>query len=137
MLMAWFAYQASVPVTVRDLQNAEKWAESRLKLDKFVDKLRPLEAYLDGRDYLSDDKIGWSDWRFIFFVGFVQMFSNVCDPDGAAYVQSCAEIKILRRVRAESSRRPPRHRRDACSMAWRCRFLAARRNQRGHAIAEK
>ena len=32
------------------------------------------------------------------------------------------EIKILRRVRAESSRHPPRHRRDACSMAWRCRF---------------
>ena len=30
----------------------------------------------------------------------------------------CVEIKILRRVRAESSRRPPRHRRDACSMAW-------------------
>ena len=30
-----------------------------------------------------------------------------------------------------------RHRRDACSMAWRCRFLAARRNQRGHAIAER
>ena len=35
-------------------------------------------------------------------------------------------IKILRRVRAESSRRPPRHRRDACSMAWRCRFLTVR-----------
>jgi hypothetical protein len=35
-------------------------------------------------------------------------------------------IKMLRRVRAESSRRPPRHRRDACSMAWRCRFLTAR-----------
>ena len=32
----------------------------------------------------------------------------------------------LRRVRAESTRRPPRHRRDACSMAWRCRFLTAR-----------
>ena len=28
--------------------------------------------------------------------------------------------QILRRVRAESSRRPPRHRCDACSMAWRC-----------------
>ena len=41
----------------------------------------------------------------------------------------CVEIKILRRVRAESSRRPPRHRRDACSMAWRCRFLAARRTR--------
>jgi len=52
------------------------------------------------------------------------------------HVQRCVEIKILRRVRAESQRRPPRHRRDACSMAWRCRFLAARRNQRGHAIAE-
>ena len=42
-------------------------------------------------------------------------------------VGGCVEIKILRRVRAESSRRPPRHRRDACSMAWRCRFLIARR----------
>ena len=49
----------------------------------------------------------------------------------------CVEIKILRRVRAESPRRPPRHRRDACSMAWRCRFLAARRNQVGRVIAEK
>ena len=43
----------------------------------------------------------------------------------------------LRRVRAESSRRPPRHRRDACATAWRCRFLTARRSQRGHVIAEK
>ena len=32
---------------------------------------------------------------------------------------TCVEIKILRRVRAESSRQPPLHRRDA-SMAWRC-----------------
>ena len=29
---------------------------------------------------------------------------------------ACVEIKILRRVRAESSRCPPRHRRDACSL---------------------
>ena len=50
---------------------------------------------------------------------------------------TCVEIKILRRVRAESSRRPPRHRRDACSMAWRCRFLAARPSQVGRVIAEK
>ena len=42
-------------------------------------------------------------------------------------VGGCVEIKILRRVRAESSRRPPRHRRAACSMTWRCRFLIARR----------
>ena len=33
-----------------------------------------------------------------------------------ACVSTCVEIKILRRVRAESSRRPPRHRRDTCSI---------------------
>ena len=37
----------------------------------------------------------------------------------------------------ESSRRPPRHRRGACSMAWRCRFLTARPSQDGRVIAEK
>ena len=47
------------------------------------------------------------------------------------------ENQYLRRVRAESSRRPPRHRRNACSMAWRCRFLAARLSQVGRVIAEK
>ena len=31
----------------------------------------------------------------------------------------------------------PRYRRGTCSMAWRCRFLTARRSQRGHIIAEK
>ena len=31
------------------------------------------------------------------------------------HVVNCVEIKILRRVRAESPRRPPRHRRDAYS----------------------
>ena len=35
----------------------------------------------------------------------------------AAMALGCVKIKILRRVRAESSRRPHRHRRDACSMA--------------------
>ena len=54
-----------------------------------------------------------------------------------ANVVNCVEIKILRRARAESSHRPPRHRRDACSMAWRCRFLAARPSQDGRVIAEK
>ena len=52
-------------------------------------------------------------------------------------LEACVEIKISRRVRAESSRRPPRHRRDACSMAWRCRFLAARPSQDGRAIAAR
>ena len=50
---------------------------------------------------------------------------------------TCVEIKIFRHVRAESSRRPQSHRRGACSMAWQCRFLAARPSQRGHVIAEK
>jgi hypothetical protein len=50
---------------------------------------------------------------------------------------TCVEIKILRRVRAESPRRPPRYRRDACSMAWRCRFLAARTSQDSRAIAAR
>ena len=40
----------------------------------------------------------------------------------------------LRRVRPESPRQPPRHRRDACSMAWRCRILTARPNQDGLCI---
>ena len=52
-------------------------------------------------------------------------------------VYCCVEIKILRHVRAESSRRPPRHRCNVCSMAWRCRFLAARPSQDGRVIAEK
>ena len=43
----------------------------------------------------------------------------------------------LRHIRAESSCRPPRYRRDACSMAWRCRHLTARRGQHGRVIAEK
>ena len=55
----------------------------------------------------------------------------------ATAATTCVEIKILRRVRAESSRRPSRHGRDACSIAWRCRFLTARPSQDGRAIAEK
>ena len=50
---------------------------------------------------------------------------------------TCVKIKILRRVRAESSRRPHRHRRDACLTAWRCEFLAARPSQDGRVVAEK
>ena len=33
-------------------------------------------------------------------------------------------------------RRPPRHRRDACSIAWRCRFLTARRSQHGSVVTD-
>jgi hypothetical protein len=51
-------------------------------------------------------------------------------------VDGCVKIKSSRRLRAESSRRPPRHRRDACSMAWRYRFLTARPRQDGRVIAD-
>ena len=60
-----------------------------------------------------------------------------CDEQNNVEACNCVEIKILRRGRAESSRRPPRHRCDACSTAWRCRFLTARRSQDGRVIAEK
>ena len=57
----------------------------------------------------------------------------VAIPGGAAL---CGN-QIYWRVRPESPRRPPRHRSDACSMAWRCRFLTARRNQHGRVIVEE
>ena len=47
-----------------------------------------------------------------------------------------AQQSVIKKI-YESSRRPPRHRRDACSMAWRCRFLTARPSQDGRVIAEK
>ena len=54
----------------------------------------------------------------------------------ALAVMACVEIKILRRVRAESSRCPPRHRHNACSIAWWYSFLTARSSPDGRAIAE-
>ena len=52
---------------------------------------------------------------------------------------ACAAVheSTCRGAVAESSRPPPRHRRDACSMAWRCRFLTARPSPDGRVIAEK
>ena len=41
------------------------------------------------------------------------------------------------RVSTSAGSWPPRHRRDACSMVWRCRFLTARSSQDGRVIAEK
>jgi hypothetical protein len=55
------------------------------------------------------------------------LLDDVDDP----VVLPCVDIKFTARSR------PPRHRRDAGSMAWRCRFLTARRSQRSHVIAEK
>ena len=54
--------------------------------------------------------------------------------DFGAKVVGCVKIKILRHVRIVASTSTPSTR--ACSMAWRCRFLTARRNQHGSVIAE-
>ena len=69
--------------------------------------------------------------------GDISRRESTTDEISKALVEACVEIKILRRVHAESSRRPPRYRRDDCSMAWRCRFLTARPSQDGRVIAEK
>jgi len=47
--------------------------------------------------------------------------------DGASTATSSPRNDLVRK----------RHRRDACSMAWRCRFITARRIQHGHVITEK
>ena len=74
----------------------------------------------------------------IAFIGAMGVLTHkVLAPGEKLIVDTCVEIKILRRVRAESSRRPPRHRRDACSMTWRCRFVTTRLSQHCRVIAEK
>jgi len=70
------------------------------------------------------DRLQWAPHRMSFAMR--QRPGEFTNFEFPANVPACVEIKILRCVRAESSRRPPRHRCDACSMAWRCRFLAAR-----------
>ena len=68
---------------------------------------------------------------FVDLAGFVHHHVGRRAPDQRVLMKmdiegiSCVEIQILRRVRAEPSRRPPRPRRDACSTAWRCRFVTA------------
>ena len=81
------------------------------------------------------------DYRVVYYERLVT--KTAAELDGISHwrgrgklgVPDCVEIKIL--LRAESSHRPPRHRRGACSMAWRCRFLTARPSQDGRVIAEK
>ena len=79
--------------------------------------------------------------------GFAGMFSAAekafsRESDGCPVPVGCLRDElcgnqILRRVRAESSCRPPRHRRDTCSTAWGCRFSPARTSQDGRVIAAK
>jgi hypothetical protein len=50
-------------------------------------------------------------------VGRIHTPHGVIDTPCFVPVGTCVEIKNSRRIRADSLRRPPRHRRDACSMA--------------------
>ena len=67
------------------------------------------------------------DYRVVYYERLVTKTAAELDGisrwrgRGKLGVPDCVEIKILRRIRAESSHRPPRHRRGACSMAWQCR----------------
>ena len=54
------------------------------------------------------------------------------EPRTAPEVNSGAERCMNQTVATR-----PRHRRDACSMAWRYRFLTTRRSQHGRVIAEQ
>ena len=57
--------------------------------------------------------------NFLPGLATVDLQLAVRDIEKRTHVNNCVEIKSSRRVRAESSRRPPRHRRDTCSMGWR------------------
>ena len=59
---------------------------------------------------------------------------NRDDPEATQKFQRIVEACVESNCCGAS--RPACHRRDACSMAWRCRFLAARRSQHGHVIAD-
>ena len=104
-----------------------------------------MKRFIDGPGYYCDDYdhvAGKFKWR-CNKAGAARMLvykggaNNTTQPLLGWHANGCVEIKILRHVRAESSHYPPRHRRDACSMAWRCRFLIARPSQDGRVIAEK
>ena len=52
-----------------------------------------------------------------------------------AFVLNCrVDLHAIDATPTRLSLRPPRHRRDACSIAWRCRFLTARRSQHGRIV---
>ena len=87
----------------------------------------------------------WREMKWLGLRGLVG-FGGIAFSFQAVSLLGIAEVQVVQRlcgnqisgaINAESSRRPPRHRRDACSIAWRCRFLTARRSQHGRVIAEK
>ena len=76
-----------------------------------------LDESFSNKEQLANEVKHHLDETMMSF-GYSIIKALVTDISPDARVKICVEIKILRRVRAESSRRPPRHRRATCSMAW-------------------
>ncbi len=120
-----------------DPRSYDDFFESR-KRQKRAPRQEPWEPTDEQRERLGIFCMeGFYDW-----LGTTTKYHKEISPDNRKTVirqvtTNCVEIKILRRVRAESSRRPPRHRRDACSTALWCRLITARRSQHDRVIAEK
>ena len=86
--------------------------------------LQYVRAFSDSDDFaltglVVTQQVGENPWHFCPSPQFVAVWKS----NFTAY--------------SESSRRPSRHRRDVCSIAWWCSFLTARPSQDGHAIPEK
>ena len=75
------------------------------------------------------------DWGSTFQMAAIQ--GRTCVDDTGWWCTTAWTSKFYGAFVLASSHRSPRHRRDACSMAWRCRFLTARWSQHGCVIAEK
>ena len=93
------------------------------------------ETYVD---VVTDrvDSMMLQDWLALILASLVVAFAVFSEMRDCMLCEiALRDISQKRTVQCTNqvSRRP----RDACSTAWRCRFLTARRSQRGHAVAEK
>ena len=75
-----------------------------------LDALRGVDWNTTTIDVLTVETASAELTAFLEARGFARVFCVALD---SVFVAACVEINILRRVRAASSRRPPRHRRDA------------------------
>ena len=133
----WAASGARMAFSVDVEVSADDASSKDNEVGRGACALRPLtEGEFVSGDGVQRVRVAEGGWR-IDHNDVLRCWLDVESAAARNDVSLCVEIKILRRVRAESSRRPPRHRCDACSMACQCRFLAARPSQVGRVIAEK